>query len=488
MMQLALFSNARQISDKHLYWMLGVLAACCLGLFVFQALHVPFWQDDYHYLLKAQKARLAGESWLAPFFPQVKGQFWRPLSTETYWRVLETVFGGDARIAHLSNLLLHLLAVSGVGWFTAILLKIVAPDKNGLWAGALAAFLYGIHAAHITPMLWVAAANSFIMVLLAALMFRFWLTGLTARGEIKKTLAFVLVCLCFALALMSKEIAIVLPALGFLLSLLLWPRTKPRAKAWITALFCVMLALGWLMLRERLTTASHPAYEFQFGANMVRNAAGLLLFFFNTPREALRFLVVDANIVVAVWALLCFTLQFAAFTLFVHGAWEYLKTKGALLLLGFVGVGCAPYFFFNWNSYAYYITIGLLAYPIVIALSAHKTKIVLIASSLAVLSSALSWSGNYFLDYPSLLGRAFWAEKQLRIIEKRCQKEPALCSGKVYWLVQNKHKFLGFDVYGLAYRTGFNENQVIVVQAESELDRKHPVWLVPAHGDVFVRP
>ncbi len=487
-MQLALFPNPRQISDRHLYGMLGLLAACCLGLLIFQAFHVPFWQDDYYYLVQARKARLAGESWLTPFCPRVKGQFWRPLSTETYWRFLETSFGGDARIAHLSNLLLHLLAVAGVGWFSATLLKIVAPDKNGLWAGALAAFLYGVHASHITPILWVAAANSFIMVLLAALMFRFCLRGLTARSEVKKTLAFVLVCLCLALALMSKEIAIVLPALAFLLSLLLWPQTRPRAKAWITLLFCVILAMGWLVLRERLTTPSHSAYEFKFGVNIARNAVSLFLFFFNTPREALRFLVVNASAAAAVWAVLCFTLQFAAFALFCYGSWEYLKAKGALLLLAFVLVACAPYFFLNWNSYAYYITIALLAYAIVIALCAHKTRIVIIASCLAIVSSALSWSGNYFLGYPSLLGRAFWAEKQLQKIEEKCQKQPALCSGKVYWLVHNQHKFYGFDVYGLAYRTGIDENQVIVVKSQKQLDRKHPVWVVPTQGDVFVRP
>lgn len=374
-----------------------------------------------------------------------------------------------------------------MGWFAATILKLLAPEKSNFFAGTLVAFLYGIHASHVLPLIWVSAANNSITVLFAALTLRFWLKGLTAETDVKGTFAFVFVFVFFALALLSKEISIILPALGFLLSVYLWPQTKPSAKAWLVAILCVILALGWLVLRERFTSASHPAYEFKFGSNIIRNTLSLTLFFFNTPREALRFLVTDASVSIGIWAFICFILQFASFILFCYGAWEQLKSKGSIVLFGFFVVGCAPYFFFNWNSYAYYITIGLFVYAIIIALSAHRTKIVLMASSLAVLSSVIAWTGNYFLDYPALIARAFWSEKQLLKIEETCESRPELCSDKLYVYIENEHKFFGFGIPGLVYRIGVAENKIIVLNRESELYIKHPVLVVPSQGDVYFR-
>lgn len=486
-MKIDFISKSNKISEKELFWILGILTACFLFMFIIQALYVPFWQDDYYYLVNAQNARLEGDSWFAPFLPEVKYYSWRPLSVELYWRFVETVFGGNVQVAHLTNLLLHILSVLAVGWFSITLLKLLAPEKNHFFAGALVAFLYGIHAAHILPVIWVSAVNSSITILFAALTLRFWLKALTAETNNKETFALILVFICFALALLSKEISIVLPALGFLLTIFIWPQTKPSKKAWAVSIHCVIFALGWLILRESVTSAPHPAYELKFGDNIIRNTVSLTLFFFNAPREALRFLVIDASVGAGIWGFLCFALQFASFILFFYGAWEKLKTKRMVILFAFFAVGCAPYFFLSWNCYAYYIVIGLFVYAIIIALSAHRTKIVLMASSLAVLSSVISWSGNYLLDYPALIARAFWAEEQLSKIEKTCESRPELCSGKLYLDIENEHKFLGFGIPGLVYRIGLSENDIVVLNHESEIRITQPVLVVPSQGDVYFR-
>jgi hypothetical protein len=126
-------------------------------------------------------------------------------------------------------------------------------------------------------------------------------------------------------------------------------------------------------------------------------------------------------------------------------------------------------------------------HAIIVGLSNHKTKVFLIALFIAVLSSTISSVGNYFLDYPSVIARAHWAEKQLSRIVAMQNMQPQYFSGFLYIQVENYHKFLGFGVDGLAYRLGIDKKNVIVINPNDAGPSNHTVLVVPAHGDVYLK-
>src|SRR6185436_3379483 len=92
-------------------------AAALLILFWLPATSVPFWQDDYNFLLAARNARAAPSAtpWLTIFQPDPGQQLWRPISVGLWWRFIEGALGGDARFAHVAGILLLVLASAAVG-------------------------------------------------------------------------------------------------------------------------------------------------------------------------------------------------------------------------------------------------------------------------------------------------------------------------------------------------------------------------------------
>jgi hypothetical protein len=60
---------------------------------------------------------------------------------------------------------------------------------------------------------------------------------------------------------------------------------------------------------------------------------------------------------------------------------------------------------------------GLVAYAAIGGLATGRSRIVQAVLLLAVLSSSVATMGNFFLDPPSQIGRANWAERQLVSLE-----------------------------------------------------------------------
>ena len=136
------------------------------------------------------------------------------------------------------------------------------------------------------------------------------------------------------------------------------------------------------------------------------------------PREALRFILVENSMTAAVWGILCFLFQAAAIFFILKGIGKRLKARQFVILILFFGVGCAPYLLLTWNCYAYYISIGLLIYPLLAGMAGRSRKIFGRIALFAILSSLVSVFGNFFLDYPALMARAFWADRQLKKIAR----------------------------------------------------------------------
>jgi len=228
-----------------------------------RSLGAYFVGDDFNF---AQSLGPGGSfsfrDWLRFFDPGLMGEsaLWRPV-TWTTWALDYLCHGTRPAGFHVTSLLLHLACVAAVHR----LARRLVPDGSSFAPGA-AALLFALHPAHPDAVVWIAGradvvATLFVLLALAAYV-RFRRTG--ARGSGVGALV------CAALALASKETAIVLPVALALLHLL--PTTaRPRRDVLALIPFFALLA-GYLLLRRALFGAAASRYS---GADFASAIGGL---------------------------------------------------------------------------------------------------------------------------------------------------------------------------------------------------------------------
>jgi hypothetical protein len=459
------------------------LIAVLLAIFWLHALQVPFWQDDFHFLRVARDAREAGETWLAVFWPAEKSIFWRPLSEGLYWRIVEGSLDASPVAAHFINLSFLVAAALGVAWLVADYARLVEPRVDAHKAFLTAGFLYGIHAAHLIPAIWATAVHSSMVVLFSALALRFWIAALGDSAS-RLNLRLAAVPLFLLLALLSKENGILVLPLGALLTALVWNKVRPTPIAWGVAMTSVLLTLTWLLLRREMVVPPSGAYEIGMGTNTVRNLATMALFFFNVPREGLRFVLEQQSAVAAAWAIACALLQTVAVWTVVAAVRSRLRLRGLVGIAAFFLIAGAPYLLFSWNAYAYYITLGLIVWPVLAVLALPSARLTRLVLGAALLSSGLSVAGNYALDYPALLARADWANRQLAIVRTRFPPvaEQARAQG-IDVVVENRHRFLGIGVSGLAFALDLPVKSIRLVAGDTPTGDSQVRLIIPDRGD-----
>ncbi|MGB8010335.1 MAG: tetratricopeptide repeat protein [Terriglobales bacterium] len=134
--------------------------------------------------------------------------YYRPLFFA--WSMLNyALFGLKPWGWHLGAVVLHIGAVAAVFWMAR---------KLGLeyWTAALAALIFALHPVHIEPVTWVSAASDTMVTMFAALAFAAFLSGRSPGLPLErnKRTAWWIASLAFlACALLTKEMAVVFPAL-----------------------------------------------------------------------------------------------------------------------------------------------------------------------------------------------------------------------------------------------------------------------------------
>ncbi|HRO28493.1 MAG TPA: hypothetical protein PLD19_13810, partial [Luteimonas sp.] len=320
------------------------------------ALWTPFWGDDYFYLHGARAANEAGQAWLQTFWPEQPMKFWRPLSQEAFWRVVEGALGADVFLAHAVNLVLHLCAAACVGMFGHALARACGWEQPRAVA-LLSGSFYVVLALGLLPVHWVAAANSPILVALTALILAAWLSAAQASGAARVALLMAIPVL-FVAALLSKESAVMTPLLMLVSSL--FAGARPRRGEVVAWLACLVIALVWLALRAQVTQNDAAQYGFVFGTGLLRNAAALGAWLLNVPREALRMIATGEGLVGAAWAAAVAVPVIAAWLLALRGGAGRLAPRQWGVLALFTGLAYAPYFPLAWNSYAYYAAVAAI--------------------------------------------------------------------------------------------------------------------------------
>ena len=201
----------------------GVLALT--ALVYLPTLRYEFVYDDHGILVDNPLIRswsflpqyFQGQLW-QHLFPDAPASYYRPLSVVLF-RVNHALFGLQPMGWHGYTLLLHLLA-------TALVFAIVRRMTDRPFVAAVAGVLFGIHPSHHEVVAWISATTEslcavfFLAAFLAYLKSRErWTAGWMSLS-----------CLLYAAGLLSKETALVLPALIFVHAFLYGVRA-PEAQA-----------------------------------------------------------------------------------------------------------------------------------------------------------------------------------------------------------------------------------------------------------------
>jgi len=242
--------------------LLGGGIALATFLVYFPSLRNGFVWDDAQYLLENPSIRTLGLDSLRWSFSHFYASNWHPLTWMSHALDL-AVWGADPFGHHLTNILLH--AANAVVVFI-LMLRLIATagshssahpqqgqrqDRTALIAAGTTALLFGLHPAHVESVAWVAERKDILCALFYLLSVHAYVIAasrtvggssagkrLSLRTDRRYLVSFVL----FVLALLSKPMAVTLPAVLLLLDVF----PLRRVRSWDTMRSIVIEKLPFL--------------------------------------------------------------------------------------------------------------------------------------------------------------------------------------------------------------------------------------------------
>jgi hypothetical protein len=244
-------------------WRWGVALACLCLVALLPTLFGAFFADDYYHVERAEALGEAlSHGWVLPI--DQGGAWWTPpgLSVE-YFRPMIVVafavdrllYGQHAAGYHVTNLLLHVT--------TTLLVWGIARHVLGRgFAAWTAAALFAIHPAHTMAIGWISGRTDVLATMFFAAALFLYLESRVRSPAAPLALA----CVAFLLGILSKEMAITLPAI-VLGHALLVPRGEPLAKRLVAPALLGALGVAYLAFRIRVLGGFHaPPIPFAFHA------------------------------------------------------------------------------------------------------------------------------------------------------------------------------------------------------------------------------
>jgi len=210
---------------------------------------------------------------MAPLTP---GNYYRPLFL-LLSRVNYAIFAGRALGWHLVAVLMHLL----VTWLTYQLVRKMTGQFTTAW---LAALIFGVHPIHHEVVAWVSGTTESLFAILFLLAF---LAYLQSR-EGAKVLWLTVSCALYALALLSKETAIILPVLVFAHGWIEFspagnedrPRYGSRFRsAFGPAVLFLPIGLLYLLVRNRVLSGLGHSFSHVSAVSWLLTLPSILLFY-----------------------------------------------------------------------------------------------------------------------------------------------------------------------------------------------------------------
>ncbi len=442
------------ISKSH-YLTIGLFIGFAILLWL-PSLFIPWWGDDYFFLNQARESHLNNNSWWLPFVTPSETGFWRPLSMDTGWRVVEQLLHGNLLYAHLFSWLLCLLSAVAVAAFV-YQIAMVMRWQNPVVHAVIVAAMHAIHVASYLPLHWVSAMNSPVLVFFLCITLTVWIAVPTLNSW-RRLLALVCLPLLQLLSLFSKEVAILIPLLVVVLAVFLQGKQQYRIGEIITWLVCVVICLVWLYFYREFTPNRHSAYGITLGKNLIINSFSFLAWLFNIPREALRMIVLEQRLLGGIWAAVCFMPLCILYWISMRALKPELRWIQWGAVLAFIVVTYGPYFVLADQAYEYYAAIAVIFPLLLIAHALLKLNKLGVGLILMGISSLVAIQGTRSADYPAIIGRAYWAEQQIEWIKSQPLELPLVVT------VANEHQFAAIGVLGLSWRLEIPTDQIVLSQ------------------------
>lgn len=230
------------------------------------------WDDDGYILNNPTVKALNSENFKKIAQDYHMGNY-HPLTTLSY-AVEYHFFKDNPRPYHMFNLLLHLANVLLVFWF----IRLLTGKYN---AALITAALFALHPMHVESVAWISERKD----VLYAFFFLLSLTFYVRYTSSKKPLFFVLALTAFALSLLSKSAAVVLPLILLVLDYYKGYKINLRSELLKLPFFALSLLFGIIAIKSQDAQAQHltPTYTYIQSFFVGFYALGLYLLKFVAP-------------------------------------------------------------------------------------------------------------------------------------------------------------------------------------------------------------
>lgn len=173
-----------------------------------------------------------------------QGVYYRPLQTISF--MIDYHLGGlSIEVCHITNNLLHILVALCVYW----LAYLVSANK---FLSFLTSILFISHPVHVESVTYLSGRSGILTALFMLLCFIFYIKYTNAKGKI----SFVFMVFSYIFALLSKENALILPALLLLYHYAFGKKIKAPAFTAILSIASAYIALRVLILKSAFLNTS----------------------------------------------------------------------------------------------------------------------------------------------------------------------------------------------------------------------------------------
>lgn len=162
--------------------------------------------DDQQYVYENPVIRNLDPHFIKTIFTTVLVYNWHPLTMLSYG-VDYALWGLDPWGYHLENIMLHALNTALV-FILAFRLAGGVAKTNALLAGCVAGFLFGVHPLHVESVAWVSERKD----VLSAFFFLLAILSYLKYSTLRRHFSYAASLVFFTLALLSKPMAVTLPA------------------------------------------------------------------------------------------------------------------------------------------------------------------------------------------------------------------------------------------------------------------------------------
>lgn len=223
------------------------LAIAALAIAVYYpSLSGTFFWDDYSLVHGRLLERPILDIWRYPPAIPLEEHYW-PVTYSVFW-ILHALFGYDPFALRCANVLIH-AANSLLVWWLLLRLR-----SRGAW---FAAMLFAVHPVHVESVAWIIELKDVLSGFFFLLAIIVFLWAPEARTKASEIISYFAAAICYALAVLSKTVAVGWPLIVLVLIWTQFPREQRRHSTFAAL---SILLLGLILLGLDLWVAHSSAH------------------------------------------------------------------------------------------------------------------------------------------------------------------------------------------------------------------------------------